>query len=298
MAETQLKVLLVEDNPADARYIRELLSDYPGKFLVENVVTLEQTLLRLPQKQIDVIMLDLFLPDSKGMDTFKVVHDKQPEIPIVVMTGMSDETYALEAVQNGAQDYLVKGQTDAPLLNRALRYAIERHRLQEELRALSLEDELTGLYNRRGFLTIARQQLKSARRMGRNMSLLFADVDNLKLVNDYFGHSEGDRLLMEIADILRAAFRESDVIARLGGDEFAVFAEETQDSPSSGLTLRMTHELERRNAIPGRRYRLSACVGAAYYKAGDETSIEDLLSKADADMYKQKHLRRGNNILQ
>ena len=109
-----------------------------------------------------------------------------------------------QAAHRGAQDYLVKGNADGALLVRAIRYAVERKRAEESIRALSLEDELTGLPNRRGFFALAEQQLKVARRTKTGLFLLFSDVDGLKAMNDQFGHAEGDRLIRDAAHILRA----------------------------------------------------------------------------------------------
>lgn len=110
-----------------------------------------------------------------------------------------------------------------------------RKKTEEELYALSFRDELTGLYNRRGFITLARQQLKIASRMNKGMLLLFADFDELKRINDIFGHKAGDRALLGVSDILKGIFRESDIIARIGGDEFVVLAVETEDVNAAKL---------------------------------------------------------------
>ena len=155
---------------------------------------------------------------------------------------------ATEAVRKGAQDYLIKGNVDGALLVRSIRYAVERKRAEEAIRALSLEDELTGLANRRGFFTLAEQQLKVARRTKTGLFLLFADVDGLKATNDRFGHAEGDRLIRDAARILRATFRDSDIVARIGGDEFVVLMIQTDDTAPAQFLARLAAEIERRNA--------------------------------------------------
>jgi len=163
-----------------------------------------------------------------------------------------------------------------------------RVRMEETLRALALIDELTGLYNRRGFFTLAEQQLKTADRVKRRMVLLFADFDGLKQINDTLGHPEGDRALIETADILRETFRESDIIARIGGDEFVMLAIETNGSPAEILTARLQENLAARNARKGRRYKLSLSVGLARYDPERPCSIDDLLAQADRAMYERK----------
>ena len=163
-----------------------------------------------------------------------------------------------------------------------------RVRMEETLRALALLDDLTGLYNRRGFLTLGQQQLKAADRAKRRMLLLFADFNGLKRINDAFGHPEGDRALIETADVLRETFRESDIIARIGGDEFVVLAIETNGSPAEVLIHRLQENLEARNAREGRRYELSLSVGLARYDPESPCSIDELVAQADRAMYEQK----------
>ncbi len=166
-----------------------------------------------------------------------------------------------------------------------------RVRMEETLRALALVDELTDLYNRRGFSILAEQQLKMAHRGKRRMMLLFADFDGLKQINDTLGHQEGDRALIETAEALKETFRESDIIARIGGDEFVVLAIETNRSPAEILARRLQENLEARNAREGRRYKLSLSVGLARYDPEHPCSIDELLAQADRAMYEKK---RGN----
>jgi diguanylate cyclase (GGDEF)-like protein/PAS domain S-box-containing protein len=164
----------------------------------------------------------------------------------------------------------------------------ERKRMEEALRASLLVDELTGLYNRRGFSTLGQQQLKTADRAKSKMLLLFADFDELKRINDALGHSEGDLALIEIASALKETFRESDIIARIGGDEFVVLAIETDGASAEILTTRLQENLEARNAKEDRRYKLSLSVGIARYDPKHPCSIDELLARADRLMYEQK----------
>jgi diguanylate cyclase (GGDEF)-like protein/PAS domain S-box-containing protein len=166
-----------------------------------------------------------------------------------------------------------------------------RKRMEETLRALALIDELTGLYNRRGFLTLAQQQLKMANRAKRRMLLLFADFDDLKRVNDTFGHVKGDQALIEIANVLRESFRESDIIARIAGDEFVVLATEISGTSAETIATRLQENLEVRNARRARLYKLSLSVGIAHYDPEHPCSIDDLMAQADTVMYEHK---RGN----
>lgn len=172
----------------------------------------------------------------------------------------------------------------------------ERKQHEEALRALSLVDELTGLYNRRGFLTLAQQQLKLARRGSRELLLLFVDMDDFKEINDTHGHGEGDTALKRTAAILRHTFRDSDIIARLGGDEFVVLAADIGHGTDAVIVERLRAELRLRNEQDGFPYRLSFSVGAAHFDPLDPPSMEELLATADAMLYeqkKQKHALAG-----
>ena len=129
------RMLLVEDNPGDARLLREILAEAGAhRFELTHHITLAEALAELAESGIDVVLLDLSLPDSNGLDTFVRVHSEAPGIPIVVLTGLADETLATAALREGAQDYLVKGRVDPDLLVRSMRYAIERMRVEEALR--------------------------------------------------------------------------------------------------------------------------------------------------------------------
>ena len=168
---------------------------------------------------------------------------------------------------------------------------------EEALRKLSLADELTGLYNRRGFFTLAEQQLKIANRIKKKILLLFADLDDLKWINDNLGHNEGDSALIEIANILEKTFRESDLIARIGGDEFAVLAGETEETNADIITTRLLDSLKNYNAERKRDYNLSVSIGISRYDPGYPCSIDKLLARADKLMYKFKRKNRPVTVL-
>ena len=170
----------------------------------------------------------------------------------------------------------------------------ERRRQDEAMRALSLTDELTGLYNRRGFLTLAQQQLKLARRTHRELLLLFIDMDDFKEINDRFGHGEGDGALRRTAELLRATFRDSDIVGRIGGDEFVVLATDSGATTTAAVMQRLRRALHERNTNDGYPYRLSFSVGAARFDPAAPPSIEELIATADSMLYEQKkHKRQG-----
>jgi diguanylate cyclase (GGDEF)-like protein/PAS domain S-box-containing protein len=164
----------------------------------------------------------------------------------------------------------------------------ERKAAEEMLRSLSLADDLTGLYNRRGFLLLAEQQLKMACRMKRSALLLFGDMDNLKTINDTWGHAQGDLALVDIAAALKETSRESDIVARVGGDEFAVLAMEASESCAGTIVTRLKDNLVARNARGDRCYKLAFSVGIARYDPEAPCAVTELIEQADSSMYQQK----------
>lgn len=167
----------------------------------------------------------------------------------------------------------------------------ERKRAEETIRELSLTDELTGLRNRRGFLTLAQMEMALIRRTKRQMALFYIDLDGMKKINDSFGHSIGDLALRDMAQILRQTFRESDIICRLGGDEFAVLALETTGKPREQIIRRLQVKIDSHNNTANRQYTIAISVGMVHVESGSKTSLEELMAQADAEMYHAKQKR-------
>jgi diguanylate cyclase (GGDEF)-like protein/PAS domain S-box-containing protein len=163
-------------------------------------------------------------------------------------------------------------------------------RAQDELKALLLVDELTGLPNRRAFITLSEQALKLATRMGRDVLMIFIDVDHLKYINDTFGHLAGDRALIDTARVLRESCREADIIARLGGDEFVALMTIDSEQTAEIVCDRIKSRVATHNAEVEREYALSLSVGATKSKA-EGTMLADLLALADTALYEQKRGR-------
>ncbi len=292
MERETIRILMVEDSTPYALALQEyLVRAAEDRVEVTRAETMAAARPHILEGRFDAVLLDLSLPDSRGLATVEQATSLNPRLPIIVLTGLDDEGTATEAVRKGAQDYLVKGNVDGALLVRSIRYAVERKRAEEAIRALSLEDELTGLANRRGFLALAEQQLKVARRTKTGLFLLFADVDGLKATNDRFGHAEGDRLIRDAARILRATFRDSDIVARMGGDEFVVLVIQTEDIAPAHFLDRLATEIERRNADE-KRCPLSLSIGVTRYAPDAPVPLDELVHRADALMYEEKRKKR------
>ena len=293
MQQRPVKILLVESDREYLDDLRERLSAVrQGELDIEWAGELSEALARLTQGGIDAILLDLDLPDSSGMVTFERAYAFAPDVPIIVLTDQADEKVAMATVQGGAQDYMVKDELKASVLARSVRHAIERHRLLSALRSLSLIDDLTGLYNRRGFSDLGEQYLKLAKRSARGVTMVYLDLDRFKTINDSLGHHVGDRALLKVADILKATFRRSDIIARLGGDEFGVLALEATHESSELLIVRLRESVTEFNETSPEPYQLSVSIGMARHEGDRRVRLEDLVTEADNAMYKEKHGKR------
>lgn len=175
-------------------------------------------------------------------------------------------------------------------LQRTVLCAVKQSLMERELKALALTDDLTCLYNRRAFLALGTQQVRLMRRRRQGLLLFFADVDNLKHINDSFGHGEGDHALVRVASALEQTFRDSDIIARLGGDEFAVLAPEASGEDQDTILRRLEKSLRKESAGES-RYRLSLSVGVVRLDPAHYVSIGELMKQADASMYREKTRR-------
>jgi len=202
---------------------------------------------------------------------------------------------ALEEVSDGLKSGSQNERSLQSAIQRAAVCAMKQSLVDREIRSLAVTDELTGLYNRRGFLASATHHLKLAHRNGQNVLLLFCDVDHLKEINDSFGHKEGDLVLIRAADALEQTFRDSDIIARLGGDEFAVLASEASTPNRQTIVPRLEASVARVNAEES-RYKLSFSVGVARFNPETPTSLGELMARADKEMYLHKKKSRSRAI--
>ncbi len=296
-----VKALLIEDNHGDARLIREMLVDSQSQNIqLVRVERLSQGIERIAQEKVDLTILDLSLPDAHGMECFMEFRRHAPQLPVIVLSGSDDEQLAMQAVQNGAQDYLVKGKVDGKSLVRAVRYALERHRMLIEIenlhkneRYLAYHDMLTGLPNRQLFHERLRQAIVHSKRNTKMLAVLFIDLDGFKSVNDTLGHRAGDLLLKSVADKLRKAVRENDTVARLGGDEFTIkLADIVQPRDATKVAEKILRLFFEPFNIEGKELFITASIGISMYPNHGHDA-EMLVKNADLAMYRAK--QQGKN---
>jgi diguanylate cyclase (GGDEF)-like protein/PAS domain S-box-containing protein len=162
---------------------------------------------------------------------------------------------------------------------------------EEQLRMLSLSDELTGLYNRRGFFALGEQAMRVARRRSSGLGVIAVDVDALEAVNDRYGHAQGDEALRTVADVIRASIRESDVAGRVGGDEFVILADDGPEI-TGDLVARLQRRVERHNGRSGRPLHLSLSIGAVDWEIGEQVTLQELVERADQRVHDVKRAKR------
>ncbi len=267
--------------------------DPDAPFKLHYVDRLSRGLEHLATGETGLVLLDLSLPDSMGLETFSRVYAHSPTVPIIVLTGNDDQNTALSAVKGGAQDYLVKGRLDRELLLRSMHYSIERKRYQVQLEHQANYDALTGLPNRNLLHDRLRQAVYS-QRLPRSIAVVFMDLDHFKFVNDSLGHSTGDLLLKGMAERLRTVLREGDTVGRVGGDEFVlILNDQSNEEIIYRAMQRIAAKVSEPITIEGKELYVTASAGISIYPQ-DGRDVDTLLKNADAAMYRAKEHGRSN----
>jgi diguanylate cyclase (GGDEF)-like protein len=286
--------VLVHAAPADSQALTADIAahDDAPRLAVDRVGRGEDVFGWLDRRRCDAVLFGVGLGSPNDLATVAKLHEHAPDTAIVVVAGTPSPAFALDTVRHGAQDCLVRDRLAGAPLARILMFAIERQRRLTELRSVALVDELTGLYNRRGFIALAQQQLRVADRLGSQLCQFFVDLDGLKRINDGLGHPAGDRALAEAAQLLRETFRDSDVIARVGGDEFAVLTMDSTAADADAMLARLAERVAEHNAWLNRDYAISLSTGVALYNGANPSSVGELLAEADAWMYENKKAKQ------
>jgi len=298
------RLLIVDDDDVD----RERIHRYINKFKIP-VITLDasngaEALQTILEDKVDLVLLDYQLGDMTGAEVLGELqkHNKSP-IPTVMITGMGDESTAIEAMRLGVLDYLPKQNLTAESLMLVISSALlsvhlEKHlrETQDNLRRMSLYDSLTGLPNRNLFFDRLNHAILSGNRNKGAFSILMIDLNLFKEVNDNLGHKAGDKVLEVIGDRLQAITRKSDTLARIGGDEFACISHnaETTDNAIS-CAEKILHAITQPIAVSERIIEIGASIGIVRYPdhGQDQTT---LLSNADCAMYRAKRAHRSYEI--
>ena len=278
-------VLLVEDNRGDARLVRELLEDAdPGRYAVTHVQALADARQCLMEIGAGCVLLDLSLPDASRLEALMQLRAAAPEVPIVILSGLQDEMLAVKAVQEGAQDYLVKGRADGHAIGRSIAYAVERKHAELELAHRAMHDGLTGLPNRTLFLDRLKHALVRAKRHDAIVGVMFVDFATPRSRGDGGDAALEDRLLTVLADRLQEGLRASDTAARFGSHEFMVLCEDVADQRDVvTIARRILESVGEPVVFSTEQIEVEATMGIAITD-GKGDGAESLLRNADAAM--------------
>ncbi len=290
-----LKILMVEDSKGDALFIKKLISGvFHNLHTFKHVTRLTLALNALIKKNFDVILLDRFLPDVSGFSGLLSIQNMAPTIPIIFLAGFKDENYALEAIENGAQDYIFKEKLNAEVIKKSIQFAINRKKFDDTLIYQANHDMLTGLANRTLFEHRVKLALNRSQHGVSGISIFFIDINGFKLINDSLGHEAGDYFLKKIACRLKKAIRPQDTAARFGGDEFALLIEGISSIEScKNIVDRILKEMRIPFNMGLKKPKITLSIGIRTC-LNNETTSKDLISQADLAMYKAKASKNCN----
>jgi diguanylate cyclase (GGDEF)-like protein len=285
MSESKTVVLFVGARAGDDEALEgELVGE--GGFAVEHALSLETALERLDTGEVDVVLLSLDGQDP--IERFETTRDHASDTAVVVLTESNDVAAGASCIRAGAEDHLVRGQIPTGLAPRALRYAVDQHRLRRELRALEIADELTGMPNLRGFLPIAEHHLRMADRSGHPVVFVFVQLDDFDEIVANEGHEAASRLIYDAAGVVMEAVRDSDVPAKIADDTFCVLLTGEAAGAEALVLSRLVEALAVHNTRSDRPKALSLSVGSALYDLSRPVTIEEMLDDARRRMAEQR----------
>ncbi len=296
MRKKHTRILLLEDNLADAGFLREALGEleeiqngnaWLSPFELCDAETLEEALQLLKDISFDVILADLWTPDSGGLATFQRLKAAAPQTPLIVLMNTEDPGLTVRLMQEGAQDVLVKHEVDCTPLGRALRCAIERNRISSGLRRLSVRDELTGLLNFTGFLQLGEPYCRLLRRKT-GASCAYLQLANLDALGELAGRHEQEWLLVEIAEMFRVFASEVDLMAYFGGGRFAVLSPDRCGvSLDSALRL-LAVEIGTKTLARGTGVELQMQISAVELGEGNAWSLDLMLDQVEEGLWENR----------
>jgi two-component system cell cycle response regulator len=293
------KILLIDDDRMQFRVTQQLFKSFRGEqYDLEWASTYEEGIGKLMGGGHVACLLDYQLGPRDGLVLIREAIARGCRVPIIFLTAESGEKVDIEAMNAGALDYLVKGEINARMLERSLRYALKLGDTMEELRRLATRDQLTGLFNRREFERMLQVQKSQADSAQTEFSLVLVDIDHFKRVNDQHGHPAGDEVLREVARRLLGAVRGNDQVARIGGEEFAVTMPGTPRQAAAAVARRLAEAVRSRPIAvrEGVELPVTLSVGVANHPA-DISAKADIVMAADKALYEAKTAGRDRVVV-
>ncbi|HEU5046807.1 MAG TPA: EAL domain-containing protein [Rickettsiales bacterium] len=286
---TPLQILLIEDNEGDAFLVQETLEDTRAGFAVSHAYSIAEAEPMYRAQDFDILLLDLSLPGISGLDAVEKLQHDLPRTPIIVMTGLNDETKALYAMQAGAQDYLVKGRYSNEALPRAIRYAIERKRFENEVIELAHFDRVTRLMHSDIFRSNLEAAIIMAAQNGMHLAVLLVSLRRFRDVTTMLGHEAGNALLKEVAVRLKECLMAQDCAARLEGDEFVLLltGSRARDEELPGIAQRIMEHIQMPFFLEGAQAEIGCSIGIATYPACGRSAGE-LMKHADIALHRAR----------
>jgi diguanylate cyclase (GGDEF)-like protein len=306
MGGNPMRILIADDDATSLRFLESTLVNLAYQVIATGS-GVEALAILQSEETPPLAILDVMMPALGGLEVCRRVRQTDRALPtyIILLTAKRCREAIVAGLEAGADDYLMKpfdrGELHARIkVGARIRQLQERladrvkklEHAQAELRQLSLTDDLTGLWNRRGFVVHVEHHLKLARRLGKDSMLFYADMDGLKQINDTLGHREGSLAIIGAAESLTKTFRNSDIIARLGGDEFAVLESEITSLDSQSISARLDRNIKDYNRNGLHNHELSLSLGVVRVAAQTSATIEELVAQADRLMYEDKLQKR------
>lgn len=314
-----MKILVAEDDPISCRVLTANLAKWGHEVIVTRNGHDAWQALHNPGAP-SLAIIDRVMPDVDGIEICRQLREEKSDTPlhIILLTSLNRREDLLAGLEAGADDYLTKPLDTHELrarlqaagrileLQENLRQRVseleeaiaERKVAEEALRNLSLTDQLTGLYNYRGFLNLAEHHAKTARRSKHPSLLIYADMDGLKQINDTLGHRAGSAAIAAAAEILRITFRDGDIIARLGGDEFAILVPNIHKAETERVLDRLRRNLRSYNEQRKHEFIVALSIGAVEIDHERGWNIEEQMARADEVMYRDKRRKKGHKEAQ
>ncbi len=291
------KLLLAEDDQKEYQRLQAWFAEGGLPADVKRVSTYEAALEALTRNDVTAALVDYRLSGNRGSDLARAAAAKGSKVPVIMLIDEATPALELEARESGAADCLPKAQVTPLLLERAIRYAVDRVQLLTMVRELTIRDELTGLYNARELKHLLLEEISRSQRYGRHVSLAIIDLDHFDRVNTAHGQLVGDQLLQHFARVLREKVRSLDRLARYGGDEFALLLPETFSSEAYDMAERLHRALARPFILPhGKEVMLTFSLGVAELP-GDAETGEMLTERALEALHAAKE-KGGNATVQ
>ncbi|NQZ83639.1 MAG: GGDEF domain-containing response regulator [Colwellia sp.] len=293
---SKFKVLIVEDDEDDYILLEELLLEAVGDIgAITWAEDYKSAQARIANEHFDFYFLDNRLGAELGLDLIvEIKQQYETAPPIIMLSGVDDYKTDLEAMEKGADDYLIKSELTAHLLERTFRYSLKSKDLEAKLAKLAHYDGLTGLYNRSLFNELLVKTIQQSERSGQKFALVTLDLDNFKFVNDNYGHPAGDQLLTKISRRLKHSTRSSDIVARLGGDEFSLLLKDVKnDSDFVKLVQNIMAIFQEPIQVDSKSVSVTTSAGIAIFPT-DAQIASELIDNSDRAMYQAKALGRNN----